>query len=91
VIAREDPHDIRVGDRVKGNGTRTFRSDGPAAPGVVVVVNDLHVIIRKPSQRRAGKTRDVRVARLRVWADGKDRATGYTVTGENDNNGGKAE
>lgn len=72
---RSDDRDIRVGDIVEGNGTRTARSDGPALPGVVVEVAAQYVYLVKANRRRA------RVLRKAVHADGKPRANGYTVVG----------
>lgn len=78
MIARGDPHDIRVGDTVEGNGPPRRAPQ----PGIVVVVRDQYVTIRKPIPGRPDRCRRVRVLRDAVWADGKDRATGYTVTRE---------
>lgn len=77
-IARPDPHDIRVGDTVEGNGPPRRAPQ----PGIVVEVNDRYVTIRKPHPGCPGRYRRVRVLRTAVWADGKSRATGYTVTRE---------
>lgn len=57
---------------------RTDRHDGPAAPGMVVEVDDRYVHIYKPS-KIGGNGRRVRVLRSAVFADGRERRTGYSV------------
>jgi hypothetical protein len=69
-VVREDPHDIRVGDRVRDNDRRTT-----VKHATVTAVDDRYVFLDKQGLR-------LRVLVCRIFADGKDRATGYTVIEE---------
>jgi hypothetical protein len=64
-VVREDPHDIRVGDRVRNNTT--------AWHATVVGLDERYAYLDRRLRR---------VLVCRVFADGKDRATGYTVVEE---------
>jgi hypothetical protein len=70
---RDEPHDIRRGDKVVHNGGWETWGRGPVLPGEVVDLDHTYVWLLKPNNKR------VRVLRSSVWVDGKERRTGYSV------------